>query len=70
MYEPVEPIKTVLLAILVSVVIVAIIINSVAVSSKIVNNKKEATENIKKQAIENNCAQYNPTTGEFEWIKK
>jgi hypothetical protein len=25
---------------------------------------------IQKQAIENNCAQYNPTNGTFEWIKK
>ena len=22
------------------------------------------------RAIKNNCAQYNPTTAEFEWIKK
>lgn len=28
------------------------------------------TDDFKKQAIENNCAQYNPTTGKFEWIKK
>lgn len=26
--------------------------------------------NYQPQAIENNCAQYNSTTGEFEWIKK
>ena len=24
----------------------------------------------KKEAIENNCAQYNPTNGNFEWIKR
>lgn len=27
-------------------------------------------EIIQKQAIEHNFAQYNPTTGDFEWIKK
>jgi hypothetical protein len=27
-------------------------------------------EIIQKQAIENNCAQYNPTSGNFEWVKK
>jgi flagellar basal body-associated protein FliL len=70
MYEIVDPIKSVMLAILLGVAIVALIIGSVAASSKIINNKKEAVENIKKQAIENNCAQYNPTTGNFEWIKK
>ena len=26
-------------------------------------------ESFKKQAVENNCAQYNPTNGNFEWIK-
>jgi len=27
-------------------------------------------ETFKKQAIENSCAQYNPTNGNFEWIKR
>jgi hypothetical protein len=32
--------------------------------------KNNNDETIKKQAIENQCAQYNSTSGEFEWIKK
>jgi hypothetical protein len=27
-------------------------------------------EIIQKEAIENQCAQYNPTNGKFEWVKK
>ena len=35
------------------------------------SNDGEATiESFKKQAIENSCAQYNPSTGIFEWVKK
>ncbi len=34
------------------------------------NSDKESMDVFKKQAIENNCAQYNPTNGDFEWIKK
>lgn len=29
---------------------------------------EETIESFKKQAIENNCGQYNPTNGKFEWI--
>lgn len=63
MYELVDPpIKTIALAALV------ILVTSIAIALFI--DKKESIEIIKKQAIENNCARYNPTTGEFEWIKK
>jgi hypothetical protein len=34
------------------------------------SNNNELDRNFEKQAIENNCAQHNPITGEFEWIKK
>lgn len=34
------------------------------------NSGEVALESFKKQAIENNCAQYNPINGDFEWIKK
>lgn len=32
--------------------------------------KNNGDETMKQQAIENSCAQYNPTTGQFEWLKK
>jgi len=30
----------------------------------------DVKEKYQKPAIENNCAQYNPTTGNFEWTKR
>lgn len=30
--------------------------------------KNRGTQYAQEQAIEHNCAQYNPTTGDFEWI--
>ena len=30
----------------------------------------DGKDTIKKQAIENSCAQYNPSTGVFEWVKR
>ena len=32
--------------------------------------KNDGEDTIKKQAIENSCAQYNPSTGIFEWVEK
>jgi hypothetical protein len=32
--------------------------------------KNNGEEIMRQQAIENNCAQYNPTNGTFEWVKK
>ena len=31
---------------------------------------KKATNNLQKQAIDHQFAQYNPKTGKFEWVKK
>jgi phage-related minor tail protein len=62
--------KTIALAILTAIIVVTLLIGSVAMLGNFLNKKKESIETVKKQAIENNCAQYNSTTGEFEWIKK
>lgn len=55
--------KLLIIALIIGGLIVWFSIGTVLVSDNI------TTTELKKQAIENNCAQYNSTTGKFEWIK-
>lgn len=56
--------KILAIALIIGGSIVGFVVGTVLFSNNITN------DDLKKQAIENNCAQYNPTTGKFEWIKK